>query len=142
MFYLLRQVSDQRVRWMDVYVTLGAVHAATANAFYDAVLSTIGWRSHAEFPGWRAYSEDGAGRGFTLWIAKPFDGQAATCGNGVMVGFPARTRMEVDAFHAAAMAHGGTDEGAPGPRPQYGPDWYAAYMRDPSGNKIAIVYNG
>lgn len=54
----------------------------------------------------------------------------------------ADNRDQVDAFHAAAMTHGGSDEGAPGPRPEYGPDWYAAYLRDPTGNKIAIVHNG
>ena len=59
-----------------------------------------------------------------------------------MVGFIAKSRAEVDAFYAAAMAHGGTDEGAPGLRAHYGPDWYAAYLRDPAGNKIAVVYNG
>lgn len=58
-----------------------------------------------------------------------------------MVGFMAKTYAEVDAFHAAAMAHGGSDEGGPGPRPHYRPKWYAAYMRDPAGNKIAIVCN-
>ena len=59
-----------------------------------------------------------------------------------MIGFPAAAQSVVDAFHAAALAHGGTDEGPPGPRPHYGPDWYYAYVRDPSGNKLAIVFNG
>ena len=127
---------------MDHYVTLGAGDAATAQAFYDAVLATIGWSSHAEFPGWRAYSKGGAGAGLTLWICTPFDGQPATAGNGAMLGFAATSRGEVDAFHAAAMVHGGADEGAPGPRAHYGPEWYAAYVRDPTGNKLAIVFNG
>jgi hypothetical protein len=47
-----------------------------------------------------------------------------------------------DTLHAAALANGGTDEGAPGPRPNYGPNWYAAYIRDSSGNKIGVVHNG
>ncbi|MCY1300832.1 hypothetical protein D9M70_504160 [compost metagenome] len=59
-----------------------------------------------------------------------------------MVGFMAKSPAEVDAFYQAAMINGGADEGAPGPRPYYGPDWYSAYMRDPSGNKISVVYNG
>lgn len=126
---------------MSVYVTVGANEPAKSNAFYDAVLATIGWKSHADFPGWRAYSKGGESKGFVLWVAEPFDKQAATAGNGTMVGFSAKTQQEVEAFHAAAMANGGADEGAPGHRPQYGPKWYAAYMRDPAGNKLAIVFN-
>ncbi len=127
---------------MEHYVTLGTNDPAAARSFYDATLATIGWSSHAEFPGWRAYSKGGGGAGLTLWICTPFDGGAASPGNGTMLGFAAASPAEVDAFYAAAMAHGGTDEGAAGPRPHYGPDWYAAYVRDPDGNKLAIVHNG
>lgn len=126
---------------MATYVTVGANDHAASTAFYDAVLATIGWASHADFPGWRAYSAGGEGKDFTLWVARPFDGRPATAGNGTMVGFMAGSHAEVDAFHAAAMANGGSDEGVPGPRPHYGPKWYAAYMRDPAGNKIAVVCN-
>ena len=56
-----------------------------------------------------------------------------------MVSFLAQSRAAVDAFHAAALAHGGTDEGAPGLRPQYGAQFYAAYVRDPDGNKLNAV---
>lgn len=126
---------------MDHYVTLGANDSEVSNAFYDAVLATIDWSSHVAFPGWRAYSRDGTGKGMTLWVCKPFDGAPASAGNGAMTGFAATTRDQVDAFHQAAMAHGGQDDGAPGLRPHYGPDWYAAYVRDPSGNKLAIVHN-
>ncbi|GAB3446688.1 VOC family protein [Insolitispirillum peregrinum] len=127
---------------MSVYVTVGARDAAASNAFYDAALATIGWSKHMDFSGWRAYSEGGKGEGFTLWVCQPFNGEPASAGNGTMVGFMAKSRAEVDAFHGAAMAHGGQDEGAPNLRPHYGPHWYAAYLRDPSGNKIAVVYNG
>lgn len=127
---------------MSVYVTVGAIDSGKSNAFYDAALATIGWSKQTEFPGWRAYSEGGKGEGFTLWICQPFNGEPASAGNGTMVGFLAKSRAEVDAFYATAMAHGGTDEGAPGLRAHYGPDWYAAYLRDPAGNKIAVVYNG
>lgn len=127
---------------MDFYVTLGAADAAAAHAFYDDVLATIGWSSHASFPGWRGYSAQGAGKGPTVWICTPFNGQPASAGNGTMVAFPAASPAQVDAFHAAAMARGAQDEGAPGPRADYGPHWYAAYLRDPTGNKIAVVHNG
>ena len=127
---------------MSPYVTLGAADTDVAHAFYDAVLTTIGWSAHASFPDWRGYSAGGSGEGLTLWICKPLDGAPATAGNGTMMAFGARTRDEVDAFHAVAMAHGAQDEGAPGHREHYGPDWYAAYLRDPTGNKLAIVHNG
>ncbi len=127
---------------MTVYFTVGAVDSAASNAFYDAALATIGWSKHVEFQGWRGYSEGGTGQGVVLWVCKPFNGDPATPGNGAMIGFMVKSRKEVDDFYDAAMAKGGTDEGAPDPRPHYGPDWYAAYMRDPAGNKISVVYNG
>ena len=126
---------------MDGYVTLGALDTDRSNAFYDAVLATIGWSSHMAFPGWRAYSKGGAGMGFTVWICQPFDGAVASAGNGAMLAFAATSQDEVNALYAAAMAQGGSDEGAPGPRPDFGPKWYAAYLRDPTGNKLAVVYN-
>ncbi len=125
---------------MSVYMTVGAIDSAKSNAFYDAVLATIGWSKQTEFPGWRAYSKDGQGP--VLWVCKPFNGEAASAGNGSMIGFMASSPAEVDAFYEAAMTHGGTDEGAPNPRPHYGPNWYSAYVRDPAGNKMSIVYNG
>ncbi|NBN80204.1 VOC family protein [Microvirga tunisiensis] len=127
---------------MEFYVTLGARDVALSHAFYDRVLATIGWSSHASFPGWRGYSAAGAGKGATVWICEPHDGAPATAGNGTMVAFPAASPAEVDAFYREAMALGAADEGAAGPRPHYGPDWYAAYLRDPTGNKIAVVFNG
>lgn len=125
---------------MTVYATVGVVDPAVSHAFYDAVLPTIGWGSHADFPGWCGYSKGGSGEGFVLWACLPFDGAPATAGNGAMIGFFLDSKAEVDAFHAAAMAHGDSDEGAPGLRP-YGPNWYAAYLRDPAGNKLAVVHN-
>lgn len=128
---------------MPAYVTLGAKDPAAAHAFYDAVLATIGWSVQSEFPGgWRAYSEGGRSEGFKFWVCPPFDGQAASAGNGQMLALPARSRAEVDAFYAAAMARGAVDEGAPGLRPIYSPTWYAAYLRDPTGNKLACVFEG
>jgi catechol 2,3-dioxygenase-like lactoylglutathione lyase family enzyme len=127
---------------MDIYATLGTSDAAATTAFYDAVLETIGWAVRSDFPGWRGYTKGGGESGFTLWLCTPFNGEPASPGNGTMIGFPATSKEEVHAFHAAALAHGGTEEGAPGPRPQYGPDWYSAYLRDPAGNKLAIVFDG
>lgn len=125
---------------MSVYVTVGASDAAKSRAFYDAAFAAIGWKSHLEFPGWRAYSEAGTGEDVTFWVCSPYNGEPASAGNGVMVGFMVASQAQVDAFHAAALEHGGSDEGAPGMRDQYGPGWYAAYVRDPSGNKLGVVH--
>ena len=69
----------------------------------------------------------------------PFDGQPATVGNGVMVALEARDRAQVDRLHAIALAHGGSDEGAPGAR---GEGFYAGYFRDPDGNKLNAFVMG
>lgn len=73
-----------------------------------------------------------------LWVVTPFNREAATIGNGSMVALEAESRAAVDAFHAAALAGGGTDEGAPGLRPFHA-NFYAAYVRDPDGNKLSAV---
>lgn len=127
---------------MDVYTTLGTSNAKATTPFYDAVLATIGWSVRSDFEGWRGYTKGGEPDGFTLWLCAPFNGAPASAGNGTMVGLPAASQEEVRAFHAAALAHGGTDEGPPGPREAYGPNWYSAYVRDPVGNKLAIVFDG
>ncbi|NEJ22207.1 VOC family protein [Rhizobium leguminosarum] len=114
---------------MSVYATVGALDSVKSNGFSDATLATIGWSRHREFPGWSAYSEGGKGEGFVLWVCEPFNGEPASAGNGSMVAFMAKSRAEVDAFYDAAVTSGGTDEGAPGLRPHYGPNWYSAYVR-------------
>jgi hypothetical protein len=72
-------------------------------------------------------------------VTLPFDGKSASVGNGSMPALVAPTQQAVRDFHAAALAHGGTDEGAPGLRP-YGPAFFAAYVRDPDGNKLSAVH--
>ncbi len=123
------------------YLTLGAGDLAAAKTFYDVVMPVLGWSRFNEFPGFVAYGPDGSGDGQTLWLCNPFDGQAASAGNGAMLAFGAENRAQVDAFHAAALAAGAVCEGPPGPRPHYTPTWYAAYLRDPTGNKLAIVHD-
>ena len=73
---------------------------------------------------------------FMLVVCKPLNQEPATYGNGTHVAFLAPSHAAVDAFHAAALAEGGQDEGAPGPRPHYHKDYYGAYVRDPDGNKL------
>jgi len=119
------------------HVTLGTNDIARAGAFYDAVLATLG---HARGePGGDTFISYGDGSGSRFFVMRPFDGKPATVGNGVHVAFLARTRAQVDAFHAAALAAGGTDEGAPGLRPHYHASYYGAYARDIDGNKIQAV---
>ena len=121
------------------YITLGTADISRARTFYDAVMATLG---HSRVPGYDDETSSAWGiddPGPHLWVTAPFDGRAATVGNGTMVSFLAATRAAVDAFHAAALAHGGRDEGAPGLRPHYGPDFYTAYVRDPDGHKLNAV---
>ena len=122
------------------YVSLGTRDLSRALRFYDAALAPLGHRRVEDFdPEDRSAAWGLDDPGPHLWVTQPFDGGPATVGNGVMVSFLAESRAAVDAFHAAALAHGGTDEGAPGLRPQYGPQFYAAYVRDPDGNKLNAV---
>ena len=134
---------------MLTYVYFGTNDLARAIAFYNATLAPLGmqrcitgdaaWDRVAA--GWGTY-EDGGLRELAFWVGTPFDQQPATVGNGSMVAFRARSRREVDDFHAAALAHGGKCEGPPGLRLHYAPDFYAAYVRDLDGNKIAAICRG
>ena len=134
---------------MLTYVYFGTNDLARAIAFYNAALAPLGMQrcvtGDAEWDkisaGWGLY-EDGGVRELAFWIGKPFDQQAATVGNGSMVAFRARSWREVDAFHSVALANGGTCDGPPGLRLHYAPDFYAAYVRDPDGNKLAALCRG
>lgn len=137
-------MASRRLRAMFTYVMLGSNDLSRAGRFYDAVLGALGHTrcsagDDAEgLIGWGRYADDGR-QELALWVGAPFDGRTATTGNGTMVALRAASRAQVDAFHAAALRHGGRSEGAPGLRPHYGPDFYVAYVRDPDGNKLAAV---
>lgn len=122
------------------YVTIGAVDVEKAMPFYDAVLGAIGYERQFFDGGWAGYGLKG--QDATTFICPPFDGQAARGGNGVMIAFKGESKEAVQAAHAAALAQGGADEGAPGPRPADSTSFYGAYMRDPTGNKIAVFTKG
>ena len=123
-----------------LYLTLGTNNLERAARFYDAALAPLGLIR-------RATEDTEVGYGLPddtrtrLWITLPYDGQPATVGNGSMPALVAPSQQAVKAFHAAALANGGTDEGAPGLRP-YGPAFFAAYVRDPDGNKLSAVHEG
>jgi len=113
------------------YVTLGTNDLARGAAFYDALAKVLDTPRMMETDTFIAWGKmDGpAGIGLT----KPFDGNAASVGNGVMVALAARNEAHVDEIYKTALANGGADEGAPGPR---GGGFYAGYFRDPDGNKL------
>ena len=119
------------------YVTLGTNDLPRAAKFYDAIAAHFGVGRMMEFDTFIAWGEWGGGAGIAATL--PFDGNAATVGNGVMVALEAKSPEQVDAIYATAMAHGGTDEGAPGPRgeaDERGNVFYAGYFRDGDGNKL------
>jgi len=118
------------------HITLGVRDLARATAFYDAVMGELGitrGKSGEGFAGWGSGHEGG------FFVMLPINGQPASVGNGVSVSFLAPSRGAVDRFHAKALGLGATDEGKPGLRPNYHADYYAAYVRDPDGNKVAAV---
>ena len=123
------------------YVTVGTDDIARAKRFYAAFLPALGF----------GFSEGPEGLSYALpvppgdrpllpdfYVKPTFDGQPASAGNGTMVAFEARSQQQVRDLHAAALAAGGSDEGAPGFRAAYGPHFYVGYLRDPQGNKIAL----
>jgi catechol 2,3-dioxygenase-like lactoylglutathione lyase family enzyme len=118
------------------HTTLGTNDRARAEKFYDAIMAVLGHPVLFKTPKFIAY---GTAAGEKVFIVPPFDGKQALAGNGVHVAFKAESREIVDAFHAAALANGGRDEGKPGPRPHYHPNYYGAYVRDPDGNKLQAV---
>ena len=119
------------------YVTLGTTDLPRAAAFYDALLAEIGAKRLMDF-----------GRGIawgvtmdkpSLGIMLPYDGQAASVGNGVMVALVVNSHEKVDRLYNKALALGAKDEGPAGPR---GEGFYAGYFRDPDGNKLNVFCMG
>lgn len=118
------------------HVTLGCNDFERARPFWLAVMDVLGQPVMIDRPGCLAF---GADSGPKTFVVTPYDRAAAAPGNGVHIAYLVPARAQVDAFHAAALAHGGTDEGPPGLRPQYHPNYYGAYVRDPDGNKLQAV---
>jgi len=118
------------------HVSLGSNRFDEAAAFYDAVLATLGCTRILSHPGAQAW-----GREYPeFWLQTPIDGQPASIGNGTHVGFFAADKASVDAFHHAALNAGAADEGAPGPREEYGAPYYGCFVRDLDGHKIEAAY--
>ena len=115
------------------YTTIGTNDLERAKGFYDAVLAPLGGRRTLVYE--RSLYYGSPSRGAMLGVTLPFDGRAATFGNGGMVALTAESPAVVDAVHAAAMAAGGTCEGPPGQRME---NFYGAYFRDLDGNKLCV----
>lgn len=119
------------------HVSVGTNDVDIASAFYDKALSPLGIRRIETIEGiavayGKMYPE--------FWINLPHDEAPASTGNGIHVGFIANTKEDVHAFYDAALAAGGIDNGAPGPRPDYGEPYYGCFIIDPDGNKIEACF--
>lgn len=124
------------------HIQIGARDLDAMIAFYDAVLTPLGlvrMTDHDDGPagaGWHLPGQSWP----QFFVQLPFNGLPATSGNGVQVSFAASSQDQVRAAWQAATTSGGTDEGAPGLRPQYSADFFGAYCRDPEGNKLCFVH--
>lgn len=122
------------------YVSLGTNDMARATAFYDDLLGLVGAQRVWDDEGFVAWGNQPGGAG--LAVTKPFDGAAATVGNGVMAAIAAPDRATVDKIFAKAIELGAADEGGPGLRGGDDSTFYAAYFRDLDGNKLNAFYMG
>lgn len=118
------------------HTTIGIDDFTRSEPFYDAIMAVLGHPELIRYDKGKGY---GLPTGAKLFIGPAYDVGPTSAGNGTHIAFIAADRRTVDAFHAAALAHGGSDEGAPGPRPHYHPHYYGAYVRDPEGNKLQAV---
>ncbi|WP_158044442.1 VOC family protein [Skermanella pratensis] len=121
------------------HVYVGITDFQRAFTFYSALMAELGYPLKFREPenSWAGWMPKAGGRPLFL-IGAPYDRQEAAPGNGHMVALLAPSREAVDRCHAIAIAAGARDEGKPGLRPHYHPDYYGAYFRDPDDNKICV----
>ncbi len=121
------------------HVSVGVRDVARAATFYDPVLKALGYKRVMDYsPGAIAYGESRDKPEF--WIGLPHDQGLPSVGNGTHVGFTAKSKAAVNKFHDAALKAGGSNNGEPGPRPDYGPAYYGAFIYDLDGNKIEATF--
>jgi catechol 2,3-dioxygenase-like lactoylglutathione lyase family enzyme len=113
------------------HIGFGVADFARSRAFYAAALAPLGLGVVREGEGWAMFGREGHG---ALWI-----GQIGRVPGPIHIAFAAADRAGVRAFHAAALAAGGTDNGGPGIRAQYHPHYYGAFVLDPDGHNAEAV---
>ena len=122
------------------HITFGLAELNREKKFYDGILGALGIQFLPEESDHESCGYGNPDSELPVFYVQPtFDGRPATWGNGVHVALLAESRKQVDDFHHQAISNGGTSDGAPGLRPQYSPNYYAAYVRDPLGNKLQAV---
>ncbi|MEX1107712.1 MAG: VOC family protein [Dongiaceae bacterium] len=120
---------------MLAYIMVGTNNLRRSAKFYDAALAPLGFAPAGGDNRYIGYAPKNAPTKAKFYVTKPYNKKPATFGNGTMISLEAKSRRAVEAFHAAGIANGGTDDGKPGPRPAEASN-YVAYVRDPDGNKI------
>ena len=122
------------------HICLGTNNLVESIAFYDQVMPVLGVSRQDTGDTYAGYgAEEDIGSGVNcLFIGNTYNGEPATSGNGVNIALLAQTREQVVKFHQLALENGGHDEGAPGLRDVH-PHFFAAYVRDPTGNKLVVV---
>jgi hypothetical protein len=124
------------------FVTIGAVDGQKSGEFYDAVFSALGSERKVNEDGWLGYGEIGPRKTIMdchTAVCRPHDGKQARAGNGIMIAYQGKAPDDVKAAYAEGMNNGGSDEGGPGFRPpEADKGFYAAYLRDPTGNKLCV----
>jgi catechol 2,3-dioxygenase-like lactoylglutathione lyase family enzyme len=127
------------------HISFAVTDIGRAANFYDHVLSALGYVRVFEDlrPGEEGqavgYGLEGQGDKFCI---KQAPVSSASAGPGFHLAFAAPSQAAVHAFHRQALQHGGNDNGGPGPRPEYGPDYYACFVIDPDGHRVEAVING
>jgi len=118
------------------HISIGTNNFDLAVVFYDKVLTTLGCKQIMKYQSAAAYGKEFP----EFWVQTPYNGEPATVGNGSHIGFIANTKEAVHDFHETALSLGGKDDGAPGPRPDYGEAYYGCFIKDLDGNKIEATF--
>ena len=129
-------VSNNSSKHIISHVSIGTNDCDKAIAFYDNVMKTLGVKKLMEFPGTAAYGKEE----LEFWVQKPHNNEEATVGNGFHIAFCAESIEQVKEFYRVALENGAKGDGEPGPRPEYGKEYYACFVRDLDGNKIEAFF--
>lgn len=121
------------------HLSVGVPSVSEGTDFYNELMQALGYQLLAATDNFAAYGRDVP----QFLLMTPLNGAQCSAGNGVHIAFAAPSEQAVDEFHRYASAQGGCSEGEPGARPAYPKsDVYAAFVRDPFGNKLEAIFNG